>query len=73
MTVDTDDATIVSAIISLAHALGLQVVAEGVETSDQLQFLRSRGCDAAQGYLFSKPLPADELVLLLQQEERKLA
>ncbi len=73
VTVDPDDATIVSAIISLAHALGLQVVAEGVETSDQLQFLRSRGCDAAQGYLFSKPMPADELVLLLQQEERKSA
>lgn len=73
VTVDTDDATIVSAIISLAHALDLEVVAEGVETSDQLQFLRSRGSDAAQGYLFSKPLPAEELMLLLQQEERKLA
>jgi len=52
------------AIITLAHNLRLRVVAEGVETEDQLRFLQLLRCDEIQGYFFSKPLPADKLVSL---------
>ncbi|MDM3870111.1 EAL domain-containing protein [Porticoccus sp. W117] len=55
------DVEITQAIISLSHALGYKVVAEGVETEDQLTFLKSHGCDLAQGYYFAKPLPVDGL------------
>ena len=55
-----DDASIVRAIISLAHSLRLKVVAEGVETPEQLDFLRSMGCDQYQGFHFSPPLAAGE-------------
>ncbi|MFO7811840.1 MAG: EAL domain-containing protein, partial [Pelovirga sp.] len=58
---------VVSSIIDIAHNLQLTAIAEGVETSEQLAFLITNGCDAMQGYLFSKPLPADELARLLQQ------
>ncbi|QDF99825.1 bifunctional diguanylate cyclase/phosphodiesterase [Azoarcus sp. DD4] len=58
ITEDADDKAIVTAIINLADSLGVLTVAEGVETSGQLDFLRRQGCDAVQGYYFSKPLPA---------------
>jgi EAL domain-containing protein (putative c-di-GMP-specific phosphodiesterase class I) len=62
------DAAIITAIITMAHNLALKVVAEGVETEEQLAWLRAQQCDAAQGYLFSRPLPAHELTSLLQPE-----
>jgi diguanylate cyclase (GGDEF)-like protein len=61
----SDDASIVRAIISLAHSLRLKVVAEGVETPEQLRFLQSLGCDQYQGYHFSPPLPAIEFARLV--------
>ncbi len=57
---DEDSAAIVVAIIAMAKSLGLTVVAEGVETRGQLDFLRARKCEECQGFLFSKPLPAGE-------------
>jgi diguanylate cyclase (GGDEF)-like protein len=62
---DPDAAALVMTIISLAHNLRLKVIAEGVETEEQLRFLRLLRCDEIQGYLFSKPLPAEEFRALL--------
>jgi len=67
-TSDPDDAALVMAIITLSHNLRLKVVAEGVETEDQLRFLQLLRCDEIQGYFFSKPLPADSLVSLFEPQ-----
>jgi EAL domain-containing protein (putative c-di-GMP-specific phosphodiesterase class I) len=64
---DEERAAIVRATIEMAHTLGIRVLAEGVETEEQLAFLSRYGCDMMQGYLFSKPLPLDELAELLRQ------
>ncbi|HEY6451382.1 MAG TPA: EAL domain-containing protein, partial [Steroidobacteraceae bacterium] len=61
-----DDASIVQAIISLAHGLRLKVVAEGVETADQMQFLQQLGCDQYQGFYFSQPVDAAAFEQLLR-------
>lgn len=64
---DADDHAIVSAVIAMAHRLKLRVIAEGVETETQLELLRQHGCDAFQGYLFSRPVPAREMTELFQR------
>ncbi len=68
--IDTDPATheIVRVIVGLAHGLRLNVVAEGVETQAQVDLLRSMGCELAQGYLYSKPVPADAIEILLKNQ-----
>jgi len=65
---DADDAAIVTAIIAMGHSLGLSIVAEGVETEPQLAFLKQRDCEGYQGYLFSKPVAADNLSAVIRFE-----
>ena len=67
---DDDDATIVRAIIQLGKSLGMQVIAEGVETTEQEAYIISEGCHEGQGYFYSKPLPARELLSYLKQAHR---
>ncbi|GAB2904301.1 hypothetical protein GCM10027093_47300 [Paraburkholderia jirisanensis] len=71
--VSNDDETITSAIIALAHSLKMQVIAEGVETSAQLDFLKERACDEMQGYFFAKPLPRDAIPGMLQRGAARAA
>ncbi|EPM43905.1 putative bifunctional diguanylate cyclase/phosphodiesterase [Pseudomonas syringae] len=71
VTSNPQDAAIARAIIELAHSLGLKVIAEGVETPEQLAFLRDNQCDQIQGYLISKPLPLAELETFLSTPEQQ--
>ncbi len=66
---NTDDAAITLAIIAMAHSLKMRVMAEGVETVEQAEFLRASGCLNAQGYLFSRPVSAEQVATLLALEE----
>ena len=68
---DSDDVAITQAIIAMARSLNIKVVAEGVENIAQLQFLREQGCDQTQGYLFSKPIAAEEFARLLRVNTSK--
>ncbi|WP_432472609.1 EAL domain-containing protein [Amphritea sp. HPY] len=67
---DSDDHVLCEAIIVMAHKLGIKVIAEGVETEQQRELLVAAGCDYGQGYLFARPLPAQEFDLLLEKRER---
>ena len=67
LTTDSDDASIVNAVISMGKSLKMRVVAEGVETAQQLAFLQHHGCPEAQGYYFSRPVVAGEFAQLLRR------
>jgi len=71
ITTDSDDAGIIKAIITMAHGLGLRVVAEGVESDEQLTFLSNLNCDEFQGFLFSPPVPQDEAGSLLLENDAR--
>ena len=58
-----NDVAITSAVIALGHNLGFEIVAEGVETAEQMQYLAEHGCDLIQGYYLSRPLPASKIIL----------
>ncbi len=70
---DRDNEAIAAAIIAMAHSLNLEVIAEGVETENQLVFLRDHGCGAVQGYLFSPALPGEEMKEYLKKEPELMA
>ncbi|MHB8623763.1 MAG: putative bifunctional diguanylate cyclase/phosphodiesterase [Sulfuricaulis sp.] len=70
ITTDPDDSAIAQAIINLAHTLGIQVVAEGVETVEQLEFLQQHSCDSMQGFYFSRPVAPEEIERMLRAGKR---
>ncbi len=70
---DSDDAAIVSAIVALGQALGLRIVAEGVETDTQQSFLTTLGCDSLQGFLLGQPLPAEQFMVDIQRAEHPVS
>ena len=72
VTRDRDNAALAKAIIAMAHGLDMQVIAEGVETAEQRDFLLEHGCDMMQGYFFSRPLPADQLLEKLSEIEGRI-
>jgi len=62
-----DYASIINAIVTLAHNLRLELIAEGIETLDQMSMLKNMGCDLAQGYFFQRPLPCDQALEYAQK------
>ena len=68
---DAADAAIINAIIAMAHSLGIRVIAEGVETEQQHHYVLERGCDEAQGFLYSQAVPADRVGALIPMIERQ--
>ena len=60
--------SIVSSIVDMAHSIGMQTIAEGAETQEQVNYLEQSGCDYIQGYFYSKPLPQEEFLQLLSKE-----
>ena len=68
---DSEDVAITTATIQMAHGLKLRVVAEGIETEAQAQFLQEHGCDMGQGYLYSRPLPLDMLMDYMLRDRLK--
>jgi diguanylate cyclase (GGDEF)-like protein/PAS domain S-box-containing protein len=70
VTTDAGAAAVATSVVAIAHSLKLTAIAEGVETKEQLAFVRESRCDGLQGYYFSKPLPADEFVRLLREDRR---
>lgn len=73
ITADRGDVAIRSAIIAIAHSLGVRAVVEGVETLEQLALLREAGCDEFQGFVLSRPLPAEAAASLFTREATRLA
>ena len=73
VSVNAEDQAIVAAIIRLASALGMQTIAEGVETAAQMEYLRDKGCDDMQGYWLSRPLPAEQFKAFVESESKKFA
>ena len=69
--IDDDDKAIVRAIIAISKSLGLAIIVEGIETEDQKNFLKLEGCNLGQGYLFSKPIIADEFEKLLIKQKKE--
>jgi EAL domain-containing protein (putative c-di-GMP-specific phosphodiesterase class I) len=70
MLTDPGDAIIACSIFALGHSLGLNVIAEGVETPDQLEFLHANHCDNIRRYMFSRPMPAERITHMLAMDER---
>jgi diguanylate cyclase (GGDEF)-like protein/PAS domain S-box-containing protein len=71
ITTDPDDEAITATVINMAHSLGLNVIAEGVETAEQAEYLREQGCDEIQGHWLSKPMPPDQCFLFLRDRARR--
>jgi EAL domain-containing protein (putative c-di-GMP-specific phosphodiesterase class I) len=67
LTTNPNDAAIIRAIMNLGHGLDLEIVAEGVETAEQLALLRAEGCDEVQGYYYARPMPAEDLIAFVSE------